>query len=162
MRRARNPLDRRGRLSRLDPDWRAPEEPSYFSAPPERDLIPHERGFVFESFDKYVLKPARGPNDIPASLQDWRRRYDAWTQPIPAPALAARFEALSRAIANPTALIASAARRLRDLRAPTLKYAFAAAPRSRTPRRARHIETAGHTTVFAARCYDALLTHDTS
>ncbi|MDP3494913.1 MAG: hypothetical protein Q8R82_17510 [Hyphomonadaceae bacterium] len=153
--RARNPLDRWVRPSRQDPDWRAPEERGAFS---RRDAMPASHS---------ATRPRATPQpqaqgDLPPSLADWRRRHDAWTQPVPAPDLAARLEALSAVIANPAAAIASAARRLHAscATAPTLmRQAF---PDADPPRRAAHIATAGHTTDFLKRCHAGLIAPDTS
>lgn len=156
--RARNPLDRWVRPSRQDPDWRAPEDSDFFF----RDNASRERSRDNAARPRTRLKPKAqltAPDDIPPSLLDWRRRYDAWTQPVPAPDLAARLEALARVIANPMAAIASTARRLR-----ASNSAPALLPRTppdlSPPRRAAHIATAGHTQDFLKRCCEAAL--DTS
>lgn len=152
--RQRNPLDRWGRLSRRDPDWRAPEEtPSAAPRAAHRHSSrtghgPHAREAT--------------PDGLDASLHDWRRRHDEWRRVIPAPDLAARLEALQRIADNPAAAIASTARRLARARDRALMLAQAAAPLADPPRRATHIATAGHTLAFAQRCRDALVAPDTS
>ena len=152
--RQRNPLDRWGRLSRRDPDWRAPEEtPS--AAPRDTHRQPPRARHIGQAREA-------GPDGLDASLHDWRRRHDEWRRVIPAPDLAARLEALQRIADNPAAAIASTARRLARARDRAMMLAQAAAPLAEPPGRAAHITTAGHTLAFAQRCRDALVTPDTS
>ena len=148
--RAPNPLDRHGRLSRQDPDWRAPE---HAERPSPRVARPH--------------KPRRprtphNPEAIPPSLLDWRRVHDEWQRLIPAPGLAARIDALERIAANPGAAILRTARRLAHSRSRALALARTARPASRTPRRVSHVQTAGHAPRFAENCHAKLAAHDTS
>lgn len=148
--RRRNPLDRWGRLSRRDPDWRAPEE-----RPP---AAPHIAS-------RHYARARHAPqtsNGLDASLHDWRRRHDEWRKVLPAPDLAARIEALQRIADNPAAVIASTARRLARARDRAIMLAQAAAPLADPPARAAHIATAGHTLAFAQRCHMALVKPDTS
>lgn len=147
-----NPLDRQGRLSRQDPDWRAPEESA--SRQPRRDS-PRSR----------QQRRARLPHDpdaFPPSLHDWRRVHDEWQRLIPAPGLAARLDALERITANPAAAILRTARRLAHSRNRALALARTAAPPTRTPRRVRHVQTAGHSERFARNSHAAFIAHDTS
>jgi hypothetical protein len=149
--RPRNPLDRSVRLSRHDPDWRPREDaPLWSILRPARPSAPRKR-------------PApHTPQSIPESLHDWRRCHDEWRKLVPAPDLAARLDALQRVVNDPSAAIASAARRLNRSRGSALTLAREAAPRSHPPNRAAHIATAGHTASFARRCHAALVTPDTS
>ncbi|MDP3492799.1 MAG: hypothetical protein Q8R82_06765 [Hyphomonadaceae bacterium] len=149
--RAPNPLDRHGRLSRQDPDWRAPEQSTRPSMP--RD--PHAKR-------TRTQRAPHNPEALPPSLHDWRRHHDEWQRLIPAPGLAARLDALERIAANPDAAILRTARRLTRSRERALALARAARPASRTPRRVRHVQTAGHAPRFAEACHDALAAHDTS
>lgn len=149
--RQRNPLDRWGRLSRRDPDWRPPEgETSFGDALPP---CPRQRQ------DAPRAHRARDPAALPESLHDWRRHHDEWERLVPAPQLAARLEALAHLMAHPDAVIARAARRLRHARASSVRETGAMPG---TPRRAAHIATMGHTQAFATRCHEALVSPDTS
>lgn len=154
--RARNPLDRWGRLSRQDPDWRPSETEALpiwsDPAPRAQQGAPRQR----------TAHPPHDPHAIPESLRDWRRHHDAWQKPVPAPDLAARLDALAHVIANPATLIARAARRLRDARDAILELARAANTIPGPPQRAAHLATMGHTEAFAQRCHDACLGPDTS
>lgn len=152
-RRQRNPLDRWGRLSRRDPDWRPPEdETSFFEAPPSP---PHAQ-------DAPRLRHARGEvAALPDSLHDWRRHHDEWERLVPAPQLAARLEALGHVMAHPAAAIARAARRLRHVRE-ALQSLVQSVAMPAPPRRVAHIATMGHTQAFAGRCHTALVCPDTS
>lgn len=146
--RRRNPLDRWVRLSRRDPDWRPPE------AQPRTDRPTQPRASA---------RPQRhAPQVLPDSLYDWRRHHDEWQRLVPAPALAARLDAIERITANPGAAILRAARRLQGVRERTLALARAARPATRPPRRARHVATMGHAPNFALTCHDMLADSDTS
>jgi len=101
-------------------------------------------------------RPRRIPESLPASLYDWRRRYDEWERAVPAPDLAARLEALAHIAANPAAAIARAARRLYAARATILPLARNASTLPGPPRRAAQFPTAGHTTDFFHRSQTAL------
>ena len=139
----RHPLDRWVRLSRTDPDWR-----------------PSPNDGVFVDLDYTVLReppdedaPKRKRRKKPLRLDsqaDWRRHHDEWQKLVPAPILAARLDALERAIANTDTLIHRTARRLQSQRERTLMLARAAAPNTQLPRHARHIETAARTLAPAA------------
>ncbi len=148
----RNPLDRWVRLSRRDPDWRPPE-PSYRSPRPR-----------IESDDETKRRRKRSEPQtsagLPDSLWDWRRCHAAWNDPVPAPDFAARLEALSRAIANPQALITHTARRIHARREATLAHALPRTPNLRTPRRARDIDRYFYREDFAPRCHARIV--DTS
>lgn len=147
-----NPLDRQGRLSRQDPDWRAPEESA--SRQPRRDN-PRSR-------QQRRARALHDPNAFPPSLHDWRRVHDEWQRLIPATGLAARLDALERIAANPNAAILRTARRLAYSRERALALARTARPPSRTPRRVRHVQTAGHAPRFAQASHDKFAAHDTS
>ena len=153
--RARNPLDRWVRPSRHDPDWRGPEDSDFFFR--DNALINHPQ----RTTTRARTKP-KTQDLFPPSLADWRRQHDAWTQPVPAPDLAARLAALAHVIANPMSAIASAARRLHTsvANAPTLMQR--ARPEPLPPKRAARIATAGHTHDFLKRCCDAGIAPDTS
>lgn len=156
----RNPLDRWVRPTRQDPDWRPPQSgathmfgtpqqlrastPTSTAPRPSRARQPHD------------------PNALPESLADWRRRYDEWERLVPAPDLAARFDALAHIIAHPQAAIARAARRLHPARETVMPLARHAGAIPAPPRRAAHIPTAGHTRAFFKRCHNALANPDTS
>jgi hypothetical protein len=151
----RNPLDRWGRLSRQDPDWRPSEEDLSLRDAPQSSSR-HAQG---------APRHPRAPHDpaaLPESLLDWRRHHDEWERRVPAPELAARLEALAYVMAHPEAAIARAARRLHAARTPILPLARNAATMPGPPRRAAHIATAGHTLAFTGRCHDALVSLDTS
>lgn len=147
--RLRNPLDRWGRLSRDDPDWRPPESNPHRArrkpepqAEPESDddfAVDYDRGF-------YYLAAPRGrrPRIIRDSRPDWRRCYDEWNRLVPAPSLAARLDALNRIIADPAAIIRRTARRLLSNRKHTKFLVRDAYPKIAMPRRARHVVTSGH------------------
>jgi hypothetical protein len=158
---ARNPLDRWGRLSRQDPDWRPPEE---HAAGPEEDDS-HLWFFAERVSPRRSARKPRMPHDpntLPDSLWDWRRCHDEWRRLVPAPQLAARIEALERAIANPAAIIAGAARRLarpNNLGPRAVHHAF---PDHRLPRRVRNKTGPGLTADLVDHCHDALARPDTS
>lgn len=145
-----NPLDRHGRLSRQDPDWRASE---HASPPSQRPARPHKQRRP---------RTPHTPEAIPPSLHDWRRVHDEWERLIPAPGLAARLDALERITADPHAAILRTSRRLAHSRERTIAFAHIARPPSRAPRRIRHIHTAGHTQHFAENAHAQLRAHDTS
>lgn len=155
--RARNPLDRWGRLSRQDPDWRPPEQAMRFA----HESTPHPAP------PKPRTRPApHNPEaleaGLPASLHDWRRRHDEWLKPVPAPDFAARLDALQRVAINPSAAITRAARRLALSHNRALTLARQASSEMDPPRRAAHIVTAGHSEAFFRSCHIALITPDTS
>ena len=146
--RRRNPLDRWVRLSRRDPDWRPPEAQSRTDRPAQpRPSARSQR---------------HAPQTLPDSLHDWRRHHDEWQRLVPAPALAARLDAIERITANPAATILRTARRLQGARERTLALARAARPATRTPRRARRVATMGHAPNFALTCHGRLADSDTS
>lgn len=122
----RHPLDRWGRLSRNDPDWRPPIAPDYRIIRPPSPRKPRDEN-----------APPRAPLD---SRADWRRHHDEWQKLVPAPVLAARLDALERAYSDPSRLILRTARRLQSHRARTLSLARAAWPNTDAPRRARHLQ----------------------
>ncbi len=135
--RQRNPLDRWVRLSRNDPDWRAP--PESLNAMFDYNIIPEPLSEREGDTPTRKRKPPLRHD----SAADWRRQHDEWQKLVPAPTLAARLDALERALANPHALIQRTARRLASNRDHTLSLARAARPNTEPPRRARHIETTG-------------------
>ncbi len=149
--RSRNPLDRWVRLSRHDPDWRPPEPRI---APPAS--VAHRLS------RKRTPRAAHIPQSLPESAWDWRRHHDEWLKLVPAPALAARLDALERITANPAHAILRTARRLMGERDRTLALARAARPVSRQPRRARHIQIADDAPRLAQTCHDRLASPDTS
>lgn len=157
--RARNPLDRWVRPSRQDPDWRASEDSTFFRDHASRDATSRAAARPRAGFQP--KPPPKAHEDIPPSLLDWRRQHDAWTQPVPAPDLAARLEALAHVIANPLSAIASAARRLRASASAPARLLHTP-PDLSPPRRAAHIATAGHTQDLLKRCCEAVLAPDTS
>jgi hypothetical protein len=148
-----NPLDPQVRLDRRHPDWTPQEgEPLYVFLSDPRPSI-------------WRPRPPRAPHDpeaLPDSLWDWRRCHDEWQRLIPAPRLADRIAALQRLAEDPSALIASTARRLRTLRAAVLPLAKAARPNLRVPTRVAHIQTAGHAERLAGRSHAELDACDTS
>lgn len=148
--RAPNPLDRHGRLSRQDPDWRAPEHAAPGSQRSAGKRHPRKP------------RPLHNPEAIPASLHDWRRVHDEWERLVPAPGLAARLDALERIAADPHAAILRTARRLTRSRDRALALARTARPPTRIPRRVRHVRTAGHSERLAANAHTAFAAHDTS
>ena len=156
--RARNPLDRWGRLSRQDPDWRPPEQVVQFS----RERTPHAAQPKSPPTRHASRPPEALQAGLPASLYDWRRRHDEWQKFVPAPDFAARFDALQRVATDPSAAIARAARRLAHSHNRALMLAREAAPQTEPPRRAAHIATAGHIETFIRTCHGALFTPDTS
>ena len=149
--RAPNPLDRHGRLSRQDPDWRPPEHAASHRI--ASDALPRA---------PRRPRPPRDPEALPPSLYDWRRHYDEWERLIPAPGLAARLDALERVAANPGAIIVRTARRLIHAKERALALARVAKPALRKPHRVRHVEPEMWIPLFAQACHSALATHDTS
>jgi hypothetical protein len=139
----RNPLDRWGRLSRNDPDWRAPEP--VFNPLAYRVITDAKR--------RQRAKPQRLD-----STADWRRCYDEWEKLVPAPHLAARLDALARAMAHPDRLIRRTSRRLQSQRERTLALARAAWPATDLPRRARQVQASSitpNTAISAHRAFDS-------
>jgi hypothetical protein len=149
-----NPLDRRGRLSRRDPDYRGR---------PDADLRPANREPSSSSSRRATRNPpeAHTAHTIPASLRDWRRVEDEWEKVIPAPTLAARIFALQRIIADPEAAIARTAQRLLIIREQASALISEALPLLRPPKRAR-IPPLSDLSMLAARCHGAILRPDTS
>jgi hypothetical protein len=149
----RNPLDRWVRLSRNDPDWRPPPEQgwnplAYRVIPPPRDE---------DEYNDEDHQPRPKPKRLD-STADWRRCYDAWEKQIPAPNLAARLDALARAIANPDALIRRTSRRLQSQRERTIALAQTAHPALDLPRRAQRLvldDTPSDTALAAHRAIDS-------
>lgn len=155
--RLRNPLDRWGRLSRDDPDWRPPEPNPYRKRRkprPEPDLDAPHNPLFDPGFE--ILRHGRIIRD---SRPDWRRCHDEWNRPVPAPQLAARLDALNRIIADPSAIIRRTARRLQTDRDRTRFLVRDASPIVAMPRRARHVVTSGHAQQLA---FDAQYLLDTS
>ena len=158
--RARNPLDRWVRPCRQDPDWRPPEDNDRgYSLVRNAAIAPAPRAPTIKAATSPAQK--RMPWLAP-SLFDWRRRYDAWTQPVPAPDLAARLDALAHVVSNPAAIIANAARRLHRSATPASPLMRCAPPAARPPRRAAHIETLSDASDLARRCHAHLPAPDTS
>lgn len=154
-----HPLDRWVRPSRQDPDWRAPEAPTFFTDPDQAGDKPKRKRA------KRTPRPKRAPHDpnaLPASLYDWRRCHDEWQKHVPAPDLAARLDALTRITQHPHAAIASAARRLARARQATTSLARRATPRTSVPRRAAHLYTDHRRIDLPDRCHARLAHADTS
>jgi hypothetical protein len=148
-----NPLDRRGRLTRRDPDWRPGETgPQRSKSEENPSLRPH-----------CTRKPPEPhmAQALPASLWDWRRVQDEWKKVIPAPSLAARIFALQRVVADPEALIARTAQRLQTFREQAAALIKQALPLPRQPRRAR-VPLFSDISMLAARCHGAIFRPDTS
>jgi hypothetical protein len=139
----RHPLDRWVRLSRTDPDWRP--------SPNDGVFVDLDYTIVHEPPDEDAPKRKRRKKPLRLDSQaDWRRHHDEWQKLVPAPILAARLDALERAMAKPEALIQRTARRLQSQRERTLTLARAAAPSATIPRRARHIDAGERTLAPAA------------
>lgn len=137
----RHALDRWVRLSRNDPDWREPEPPD-----PLRHLLDYRVVHDFQVIEDDDAEKPKRKRRKPLRLDstaDWRRCYDEWEKLVPAPHLAARLEALSRACANTDALIRRTARRLQSHRERALSLARAAWPATSLPRRAQQVDTSG-------------------
>jgi len=152
--RLRNPLDRWGRLSRNDPDWRPPEPNPNRAArkpTPKAELDPHT-GLATQPHKRRHKRNVIRHD----STADWRRCYDEWNRLVPAPTLAARLEALNRIIANPAAIIQRTARRLQFNRERTKFLARDACPKIAMPRRTRHIVTSGQAQTLAINAHDKL------
>jgi hypothetical protein len=153
----RNPLDRWGRLSRRDPDWRPPifiERDRSYDTSPDRDE--EEDGDTLPR-PKRKRNPPQANEGLPESLWDWRRCHNAWNDPVPAPDFAARLDALRRAIDNPQALITHTARRLQASREAARAYAATRAPNLRRPTRTLDIDTSNYRADFAPRCHARIL-----
>jgi hypothetical protein len=113
-----NPLDRRGRISRFDPDY-VGEEQDYEAAllglsppRPARPSRPRPEPVLSQDKPNY-LSPRSDPFD-------WRRIEEEWKRVIPAPHLAARIFALAGVMENKDRAVARVARfftRRRDLKA---------------------------------------------
>ena len=156
--RTRNPLDRWVRPTRQDPDWRAPSGAAtlMFGAPET------PRTFSTRTHSPRAPRPPRDPEALPASLFDWRRCHDEWERVLPAPDLAARFDALAHLIAHPHAAIARTARRLHAAPAPVLPLARNASAIPDPPRRAARVAAPDHLAGIVRRACAPLLNPDTS
>lgn len=156
--RARNPLDRWVRPTRQDPDWRPPiaDTTLMFGAPEK------PRPSSTRTHSPRTQRPPHDPDALPASLSDWRRCYDEWERVLPAPYLAARFDALAHLIAHPHAAIARTARRLRMAPAPILPLARNASTIPDPPRRASRVAAPDHLAGIVRRACATLLNPDTS
>ena len=141
----KHPLDRWVRLSRNDPDWRAPPERDFTDPEdkPESVNAIWSTDWTSETWLPNGEKLAPRKPQRRDSTADWRRCHDEWQKLVPAPNLAARLDALARAAANPDALIKRTARRLQPNRERNLALARTARPISRLPRLARKVDT-GH------------------
>lgn len=133
-----NPLDRRGRASRCDPDYcedpgDAQDDWQSFSlfGPRTRD------------HDAAAIPPRREPGHrdttspygFPSGLPEWRRIDEEWARVIPAPDLGARIAALCRVIENPARSITRLARLIERRRKLAQRLAAIPAPVLRKPRR---------------------------
>jgi len=137
--RRRSPLDRRGRISRWDPDYRGRSE--------EEELASYNRHF-FGPFPERILPIDRPPEDKPAprprdihdpyrigSAFEFRRIEDEWTRVIPAPDLAGRIAALARVMEKPECFIERLARQLHASADLTRKLLATPEPKLEKPKR---------------------------
>ncbi|RYD97541.1 MAG: hypothetical protein EOP61_16545 [Sphingomonadales bacterium] len=155
----KHPLDRWVRLSRNDPDWRAPPERDFVDPDLHRDLNDAAINAILQDdwqSDIWLPTGEKLKRKKPQRLDstaDWRRCHDEWQKLVPAPNLAARLDALARATANPHALIQRTARRLQSGRDRTLALARAARPITRLPRLARKVATSDYQPGLAFRTH---------
>jgi hypothetical protein len=103
--RTRNPLHRRGRIGRWDPDYQG-EAPPLF-----RDRRPMPPGDIALPDLRRHSRADASPCSS-ANLPEWKRIDQEWERVIPAPRLSARISALARVMAAPERWIARAARKL--------------------------------------------------
>jgi len=131
-----NPLDRRGRATRWDPDYS--EDPRdaqddwqrfSFVGPRDRDAStgPPRR----ERSHRDTASPYGFSSDLP----EWRRIDEEWARVIPAPDLGARIAALCRVMENPARSITRLARLIEKRRRLAQELAAIPAPILRKPRR---------------------------
>ncbi|MDP3736112.1 MAG: hypothetical protein Q8R02_01905 [Hyphomonadaceae bacterium] len=125
--RAPNPLRRRGRISRWDPDYRgAPnQDPLLF-----RPATP--TGSRLASQPRPRAMPVSALHHLP-DLSDWRRVEEEWQRTLPAPLLATRITALLRVVDQPGRWISRLARRLQTSNL-AARLAAHPPPRLRRPR----------------------------
>src|SRR5690606_16603063 len=90
-----NPLHRRGRISRHDPDYRGYANPDRMDPPPGARRPARKR-----LQGQARAEPPSALHHLPASTE-WRRVEQEWERVLPAPHLAARIEALLRVIEKP-------------------------------------------------------------
>jgi len=110
-----NPLDRRGRASRWDPDYvydEAEEQAKY-------DRYMFGPGYVCPEYGQPAPPPRAPkqrdpyfPHGHPSSFFEWRRIDEEWARVLPAPDLGARISALCRVMEKPERWITRLARLL--------------------------------------------------
>jgi hypothetical protein len=156
-----NPLDRRGRISRFDPDYGLDREEDYEASLlglspswPARSARPRSEP-VFAQDKSNYLAPRSDP-------LDWRRIEEEWKRVIPAPNLAARVFALAGIMDNKDRAVARVARfftRCRNLMADIVGQP---PPELAWPRRAKPIYRCREVEEMARRSHAELWRLDTS
>jgi hypothetical protein len=155
-----NPLDRRGRISRFDPDY-VGEEEDYEAAllglsphRPARPSRPRREPLLAQERSDY-LSPRSDPFD-------WRRIEEEWKRIIPAPHLAARVFALACIMDNKDRAVARVARLFTRCRNLVVDLVGQPSPELAWPRRARPIHRCREVEDLVPRCHAELWRLDTS
>jgi hypothetical protein len=155
-----NPLDRRGRISRFDPDY-VGEEEDYETAllglsphRPARPSCPRPEPRLAQERPDY-LSPRSDPFD-------WRRIEEEWKQVIPAPHLAARVFALASIMDNKDRAVARVARLFARRRNLMVDIVGQPPPELAWPRRARPIYRSRDVEEMARLSHAGLWRLDTS
>jgi hypothetical protein len=155
-----NPLDRRGRISRFDPDY-VGEEEDYETA--LLGLSPHRPARPSRPRPEPLLSQDK-PNYLAARCDpfDWRRIEEEWRQVIPAPHLAARVFALAGILDNKDRAVARVARLFTRRRNLVVDIVGQPPPELIWPRRARPIYRSREVEDLVPRCHAELWRLDTS
>jgi hypothetical protein len=158
-RRRVNPLDRRGRISRFDPDYEGKED--YEAA--LLGLSPHRPARPARPKSEPVLAQDR-PNYLSPRSDpfDWRRVEEEWKRQIPAPHLAARVFAVAGIMERREQAIHRIARILRRCRERAVQILAQAPPQLHWPRHARLIYRSREVEDLVPRSHAWLWRLDTS
>jgi hypothetical protein len=112
-RRSLNPLHRRGRISRWDPDYQGD------SIKAEESHNRHFSGLFLQHAEPFERPPQVGasasrsqPRWPHSDLPEWKRIEMEWERVIPSPGIAGRIRALARVLEKPERWIERTARRL--------------------------------------------------
>jgi hypothetical protein len=157
-----HPLDRRGRISRWDPDYRsdpvkeAESYRRYFFGPfpvlPDRFSRPPKERRHRDIHDPYYRSEA--------SVPEHRRIEEEWARVIPAPDIAGRIMALHRVMADPKGWIARTARQLQLIKRLAEVLRALPEPKLVKPRRDRGPIPPGLSCL--SLCHAAIVAPDTS
>lgn len=155
-----NPLDRRGRISRFDPDYGEDIDEAEY----ERRLL----GLSPSRADR-PSRPQSKPLPVQeragylrSDLSDWRRLEEEWKRIIPAPHLAARIFAVARILERRDSAIDRIVRLVRKSRERLVDLVGQPAPQLVWPRHARSIYRCREVEALVPRSQRLLWRLDTS